>query len=128
MPRDFPRRQPKPRPRGEFGFSSGYPSNRPFERRPQPQRPVSRRPRGPAIIEPTEPTSGKDRRRMLKAVVWRLSRLVHAKPQTLLTATEVILRDLLERAFPPPGPRAPRISGRGDAARLAAKLLRLRKI
>ena len=64
---------------------------------------------------------------MLKAVAWRLARLVHAKPSTLVAAAEPALHDLLERAFPPPGPKAPRISGRGDAARLAAKLLRLRK-
>jgi hypothetical protein len=64
---------------------------------------------------------------MLKGVAWRLSRLVHAKPAALIAAAEPTLHDLLERAFPPPGPKAPRVSGRGEAARLAAKLLRLRK-
>jgi hypothetical protein len=65
---------------------------------------------------------------MIKAVAWRLSRLLHAKPATLMTAAETALQELLERAFPPPTPKAPRIAGRGDAARLAAKLLRLRKV
>jgi hypothetical protein len=45
-----------------------------------------------------------------------------------MTAAETALQELLERAFPPPTPKAPRIAGRGDAARLAAKLLRLRKV
>ena len=97
-----------------------------MERRPAP-RPAARRSRGPAVFDPVKPVSGKQRRRMLKAAAWRLARLVHAKPATLMVAEEVKLQELLERAFPPPGPKAPRIAGRGNAERLAAKLLRLQK-
>lgn len=64
---------------------------------------------------------------MLKAVAWRLARLVHAKPSSLIAASEEKLEELMDRAFPPPAPKTPRISGRGEAARLAIKLMRLRK-
>jgi hypothetical protein len=64
---------------------------------------------------------------MIKAVAWRLARLLHAKPSSLVTAPEAKLLELLDRAFPPPAPKTPRIHGRGNAARLKMKLLRLRK-
>jgi len=63
---------------------------------------------------------------MLKAAAWRLARLLHAKPVTLMTAAEPTLKELLEKAYPPPSPKSHRTSGRGLAERLAAKLLRLR--
>jgi len=64
---------------------------------------------------------------MIKAVAWRLARLVHAKPSTLVAAPDAKLLELIDRAFPPPAPKVPRISGRGEAERLRLKLLRLRK-
>ena len=60
---------------------------------------------------------------MLKAAAWRLSRLLRAKPSTIVTANTQLLEDMLVKAFPRVGHRG---SGRGPAARLVAKVLRLR--
>jgi hypothetical protein len=78
-------------------------------------------PQGPARVEPSIPASGKQRRRMAKATAWRLATLIHMRPSDLLNNAD--LPAVLEKARAHPSEGA----NPGEAARLAAKLLRLRK-
>ena len=114
-----PERRPKQRP-----SPSGYPPQQRFEPRQFRDRPPARqpkpaRPAGAARIEPRQPTSGKDRRRMAKAAAWRLAKIIHARPAEVLKVTAG--QPKLDLAFP--GRVA--IERRGEAARLAAKIWRL---
>lgn len=114
---------PKPRPNA-FGSNE-----RPFQSRPvrRPE-PVPARPRSfkkPAVIPFKEPGSGKQRRRILKAAAWRLARLVHAKPASLMAMEPPALRDLIEQKCK--RGQAYEWCPRGDALRLATKIIRLRR-
>lgn len=112
-----PERRPKPRP-------NSYPPQR-IEPRQFRDRPVSRparpapRPAGAARIDPRQPTSGKQRRRMVKATAWRLAKIIHVRPAEVLKA--LASQPKLELAFP--GRTA--AERRGEAARLAVKIWRL---
>ena len=112
---------PKPRPRG---FS---PNDRPRDNRPRRPAPPPRpqRPKGPAILAPKEPASGKKRRRMLKAAAWRLARIVRASPASLMTMEIGQIEDLIETSCPVPVRHGG--SEVGEALRLAAKIERLRQ-
>jgi hypothetical protein len=119
--------QPKPRP-GAFNpnprtFSDRLPPQRP--RRPAPPPPRPWRPKGPALISPKEPASGKQRRRMLRAAAWRLSKIVYARPAALLAMESEKLEELIELKCP----RKLRSEGcqRGPALRLLEKVVRLRR-
>ena len=116
-----PERRPKPRP-----SAGGYPPQRiePRQFRDR-DRPASRparpapRPPGAARIAPQTPTSGKQRRRMVKATAWRLAKIIHVRPAEVLKA--LATQPKLEVAFP--GRTA--AERRGEAARLAVKIWRL---
>jgi hypothetical protein len=62
---------------------------------------------------------------MLKAAAWRLAKIVHAKPSSLVTMEIAALEDLIIEKCP----QKHRFDGcqRGDALRLAAKITRLRR-
>ena len=79
----------------------------------------ARGPAGPSRIEPAQPKTPKHRRQMAKAAAWRLAKLLHVRPADILASPD--LQGLVIRAFPHTGP----CSGRGPAARLAAKVTRL---
>ncbi len=129
---------PKPRPRSGGGYSPMGNSSRPNPLRPNqgfgqsrpPQRgyrppppPRRNRPAGPTIIAPKLPASGKQKRRMLKAAAWRLAALLRMRPSAVLAPDAVGLEKLVEAA-------SSRVDLRGrigDASRLAAKIVRLRK-
>jgi hypothetical protein len=123
---------PKPRPRGytgNVGNIGNVGNTRPFSSRPSRPAPPPRaarapRPAGAPVIEPKRPKVGKERRRMLKAAAWRLARLVHSAPASLLKMDHAAIEDLIELKCPPSKVRPG--SPRGDAMRLAAKLERLR--
>jgi len=61
---------------------------------------------------------------MLKATAWRLAGMLHCKSAQVIDADEKALRDLLARVFAGGGYG----SGRGSAARLVAKVIRLRAV
>ncbi|HEX4793289.1 MAG TPA: hypothetical protein VH370_05835 [Humisphaera sp.] len=61
---------------------------------------------------------------MLKATAWRLAGMLHCKSAQVIDADEKALRDLLSRVFAGGGYG----SGRGSAARLVAKVIRLRTV
>src|SRR5437763_2117991 len=96
-----------------------------FHRRPDrtriraPRPPRQRSPLGPAQAVPKVPASGKERRRMLKAAVHRLSRLVNAPCAGLVGLNETslfaIIKDRLGFGWG---------SGAGEARRLARKVMR----
>ncbi|HZL35169.1 MAG TPA: hypothetical protein VFC78_07660 [Tepidisphaeraceae bacterium] len=125
---NFPPRRPQPRPAGgpRPGPMSGPrpgPAVRPSSSAgswKQPQRP-SGPPPGAARFKPIEPASGKQRRRMAKAAAWRLGRLLHVRPAEVLASRD--LQPMIESALP----RLVKDGGRGQAARLAAKISRLRE-
>ena len=79
----------------------------------QPAAPKRRKPPAPPIA-PKVPTSGKQRKRMLKAAAWRLAKLAHVLPSIVLTTQS--LDPILDNASQDPG----------EARRLAKKIKRLR--
>ena len=79
-----------------------------------------------ATIAPKQPASGKKRRRMLKAAVWRLARIIHAKPSSLLAMEINATEELVDRKCPPK--QGYQACQRGDAMRLVAKIARLRPL
>ncbi len=117
-------------PRRDFGPNRRGPNDRPDDRggRPGPRqqgRPApARRPRnpGPSTVPPFEPKSGKQRRRMLKSAVWRLAKLAHVAPAALLKTED--LQSIIEKV----DANSDSTSEVGDAARLVAKIERLRGI
>jgi hypothetical protein len=121
MRQDRDQFRPKPR---TAGFN---PNTRPFSDRPRrsapPPRP--RGPKGPAILAPKEPASGKQHRRMLRAAAWRLARIIHARPAALLGMEIPALQELFEQKCP----KKVRHLGwqHGPAMRLLEKIDRLRK-
>ena len=80
-----------------------------------------KRPPGPATFLPKQPASAKQRRAMIKAAAWRLARLLRVRPAELVAENDLAARYQL--AFPKPV----RGDGHGQAARLIAKIMRLRK-
>jgi hypothetical protein len=82
-------------------------------------------PAGPAVFEAKKPASGKQRRRMLKAAAWRMAKVIHAKPASLLAMKVATLEDLIEQKCPPR--KLHQRSGRGEMMRLLAKIARLRR-
>lgn len=118
-------------PRFSRDRDDNRPPRRPFPQsgRPGPQqRPPARRPSGPAApagparVEPVKPTTGKQRRHLAKAAAWRLAKLLHVRPAEVLSTKD--LQPMLQRALP----RLAQNGSVGQAARLAAKVLRLRRI
>ena len=93
---------------------SGEPSRRPAARRSAPRRAT-----GPATFPPAAPRSGKHCRKMLKASLRSLARLIRRPCSTLATLPDVTLMTLAE-SIPTGDGR------RGAARRLAAKIARLR--
>ena len=114
-----PDRRPKPRPSGYAPQRYEAPKfrDRPA---PRPQKPA-RRPGGAARIEPRQPASGKQRRRMMKAAAWRLAKIIHVRPADAIKT--LAAQPKLELAFPG---RA-LAERRGEAARLAVKIWRLNR-
>jgi hypothetical protein len=80
-------------------------------------------PAGAAAFKPKDPSVGKERRRMLKATAWRLSRIIHSAPAALMAMELAAMKDMIQQKCPPKKTHG---SQRGDAMRLAAKLERLR--
>jgi hypothetical protein len=120
---------PKPRPRsgnvpqrnGNLPQRDFGPQRRQFRPAPPPARP--KRPAQPAVIKPLEPASGKQRRQMLKAAAWRLAAVLRVRPSAVLAAEPAALPTLIRQAMARVDVRA----SRGDAMRLVAKIVRLRK-
>jgi hypothetical protein len=83
------------------------------------------RPPGPATFAPKQPATGKERRRMLKAAAWRLSKIIHAAPAALLKMELSLIEDLIEQKCPQK--KFSRGGQWGESMRLAAKLERLRR-
>jgi hypothetical protein len=79
----------------------------------QPAAPKRRKTPAPPI-PPKVPTTGKQRKRMLKAAAWRLAKLAHVLPRMVLTSPT--LDPILDNASQDPG----------EARRLAKKIKRLR--
>ena len=79
----------------------------------QPAAPKRRKTPGPPI-PPKVPTTGKQRKRMLKAAAWRLAKLAHVLPSIVLSSAS--LDPILDNASQDPG----------EARRLAKKIKRLR--
>lgn len=75
--RDVPRKTDN---RYSSRYGTKQPKPRPKPKQPQPQL---------ANLKPTEPRSGKDRRRMLKAAVWRLSKKVHLGSSDILKSDDL---------------------------------------
>jgi hypothetical protein len=109
--------QPRPSVRAHSGISTP-------RRAAQPASPKPRKPPGPAIFAPNEPETGKQRRRVLKAAAWRLARLLACRPSKLLVTEETALQDLIKERY---GGQKRQGSERGDAKRLANKMMRLRR-
>lgn len=104
------------------GYRSSYRSNRPQSaynrvRRPPPPK----KPAGPATFEPLVPETRKRWKNMYKGTVKRLSRSLarHARDLVVLTNDELL--DAAAMLEPLHG------GGRGEALRLARKLVRLRE-
>jgi len=112
---------PKPRPSGFTGNDRPLPS-RPARPAPPPR---PNPPAGAAAFEPKQPAEDKQRRRMLKATAWRLSKIVQSAPAALRAMDLSALEDLIEQKCPANKPSEE--SQRGEAMRLAAKLERLRQ-
>jgi len=89
--------------------------------RPQPRPQPKQRASGPATVAPKAPKNNRERRRMLKATLHRLSRLVGVQCAILVKTDRDTLFNLIQTRL---GNR--RYSGAGEAIRLAKKIVRLR--
>ncbi len=116
---------PKPRPRAFGSNDNRSLPPRPARRPEPPQARRSHQPAGPMTVPPKQPASGKKRRSMLKAAAWRLAKIVHAKPASLVAMEIAALEDLIELKCPQK--HRFEASQRGDAMRLANKITRLRR-